>query len=111
MEKNKNDNFKEIQSYMKGKGLHNTRMAFKVRCEMLQDIKGNFKSKYRRKGGEEALICKDCDCGQVETQNHCLVCPQWEELNLVVFFQKMLLERSRIRVGSDRAAQQTPVPV
>ena len=42
MEKNKNDNFKEIQSYMKRKGLHNTRMAFKVRCEMLPDIKGNF---------------------------------------------------------------------
>ena len=33
----------------------------KIRCEMVNDIKGNFKDKYRKKGGDEALKCDDCN--------------------------------------------------
>ena len=49
---------------------------------MVEDIKGNFKfkDKYKIKGGEEALYCKDCDCGEIQTQSHCLICPKWEDI-------------------------------
>ena len=51
MKKHKEDNFKEVQDYMKGKVLYNSRMAFRIRCEMVTEIKGNCKDKYRRRGG------------------------------------------------------------
>jgi hypothetical protein len=85
-------------------------MAFRIRCEMVKEIKGNFKDKYRRKGGEEALKCDDCDCDQVETQSHCLVCPHWNDIRrgleldkmdgMVTFFQRLILERLRDKIGS-----------
>ena len=77
MKKHENDNFKEVQSYMRDKSVYNTRMAFRIRCEMVKDIKGNFKDKYRKKGGEEALKCDNCNQDQEQTQRHCLVCPHW----------------------------------
>ena len=51
-------------------------MALRVGCELVPEIRGNFKSKYRRQGGEEALLCPDC--GQIQTEGLCLVCKQWE---------------------------------
>ena len=48
---------------MKGKVIERTRMAFKVRCEMVEEVRGNFKDKYKSQGGEEALVCEDCDSG------------------------------------------------
>ena len=85
-------------------------MAFRIRCEMVNDIKGNFKDKYRKKGGEEALKCDDCNQDQVQTQSHCLVCPHWEELRIgldlgkiegmVIFFQRLLKERLQEKIGS-----------
>ena len=114
MEKHANDNFDNIQPYMKGKSVHQTRMCFRVRCEMVKDVKGNFKSKYKREGGEQNLICKECDIGQVETQSHCTICPKWENIrsdldlttinDLATFFQRLLAERSKDKNGSDRAA-------
>ena len=111
MENVKEDDFSKVQEYLKGKSIENARMAFKIRCEMVEDIKGNFKSKYKRQGGEEALLCQDCDCGEVQTQSHCLVCPQWEDIrtglelerieDLVKFFQKLLIERLNSKTGSD----------
>ena len=44
----KDDNFKEFQPYMKGKSVENVRLAFRIRCEMVKDIRGNYKDKYRR---------------------------------------------------------------
>ena len=103
MEKVKDDDFSQVQEYLKGKSIENTRMAFKIRCNMVQDIKGNFTSKYKRLGGEEALLCQDCDCREIQTQSHCLVCPKWEEIrtgleldkieDVVKFFQKLMVER------------------
>ena len=72
MEKHKNDNFKQVQEYMQQKSIHNCRMAFRIRCELVKDIKGNFKSKYKRQGGEEALKCEDCTLDQVQTQSYCV---------------------------------------
>ena len=108
--KHKNDNFKKVQDYMNGKVITNCRMAFRIRCEMVKEIKGNCKDKYRRNGGEEALQCEDCSSQETHTQSHCLVCPHWEEIRhglkldsiegMVSFFQKMLLEKSRSKIGS-----------
>jgi hypothetical protein len=82
---------------------------------MVNEIRGNYKDKYRRIGGEEALICQDCTEGVTQTQSHCLVCPKWEQFrsdlelsnmpDLVKYFQRMLLERSKVKNGSNGAAQ------
>ena len=70
---------------------------------MIPEIKGNFKDRYRRKGGEEALKCQECYTGEIESQSHCLVCPRWDTIrnglelhkldDMVIFFQKLLVER------------------
>ena len=114
MEKHKDDDFRDVQPYMKGKVIHKTRMCFRVRCEMIKDIKGNYKSKYTRHGGEEALVCDNCDCNVIETQSHCVVCPKWEGIrqgldltaidDLATFFQRLLLEREKGKDGSKGAA-------
>ena len=95
---------------MNGKVVSNCRMAFSIRCEMVNEVKGNHKDKYRRKGGEEALKCEDCHSNQIQTQTHCLTCPHWEDIRkgleidkiegMVTFFQRMLKERLRERTGS-----------
>ena len=107
METHKNDNFKQVQEYMKQKSVHNCRMAFRIRCELVKDIKGNFKS---REGREEALKCEDCSLDQVQTQSHCVECPHWAgireglDLNtlegLDTFFQRLLKERLKEKDGS-----------
>ena len=96
-------NYSQVQDYLKDKSIENTRMAFKIRCNMVEDIRGNFTSKYKRQGGEEALLCQDCDCGEIQTQSHCMVCPQWEDIrtgleldkigDVVTFFQRLMIER------------------
>ena len=87
-------------------------MAFRIRCEMVPDIKGNYKDKYRRKGGEEAFLCKDCL--EIESQSHCVICPKWDNIrdglqlmkmdDLVTFFQRLLVERNKDGNSSQRAA-------
>ena len=44
------DNFEDVQEYLKGKSVENCRMAFRIRCEMVKEVKGNCKDKYRRRG-------------------------------------------------------------
>ena len=115
MEKHKDDDFRKAQPYMKGKSLEQTRMCFRARCEMVKEIKGNFKSKYTRNGGEEALVCDNEDCKVVETQSHCLTCPKWEGIregldltviqDLATFFQRLLVERGKEKLASKAAPQ------
>ena len=110
MQSHKNDNFSKVQDYMKGKSVESCRMSFRIRCELVKDVKGNFKDKYKRKGGADAILCEDCDVREIQTQSHCLVCPRWENIRrdlpletlegMVTFFQRMLLEKSKGRVGS-----------
>ena len=100
----KDDDFSEVQEYFKGKSVENTRMAFKVRCQMVADIPANFKNKYKKK--EEGLECSYCAEKKEMSQGHCLECPAWSELrigldvtnimDLVVFFRRLLTERARM---------------
>ena len=39
----KDDDFSEVQDYFKEKSVETARMAFRVRCQMVKDIPGNFK--------------------------------------------------------------------
>ena len=50
MRQHASDNFKGVQEYLKGKSVENCRMAFRIRCEMVKEVKGNYKDKYRRRG-------------------------------------------------------------
>jgi isopenicillin N synthase-like dioxygenase len=79
MMKHKNDDFSQVQKYMLGNSVDNCRMAFRIRCEMVNDIKDNFKDKSKRLGGEAALKGEDCSEDQIQTQSHCLICPHWEK--------------------------------
>ena len=116
MEKHKDEDFHDVQPYMKGIDIQKTRMCFRTRCELVNDIKGNFKSKYTRHGGEAALVCGNCDLSENETQTHCLVCPKWEDIRqgldlskiegMATFFQRLLVERGKLKNGSRGAAQQ-----
>ena len=82
----------------------------------MNDIKGNFKSKYTRQGGEAALVCDNCQLNVNETQAHCLVCPKWEGIrqgldlsrieDMATFFQRLLGERAKMKDGSRGAASQ-----
>ena len=84
-------------------------MAFRVRSQLVPDIPGNLKNKYRRKGADdsdEGLKCEYCKQGEIMTQSHCMVCPAWAELrmgldltdikDLVKFFRMLLEERTRM---------------
>ena len=116
MEKHKHEDFKEVQPYMKGRDIHKDRMCFCTRCELVNDIKGSFKSKYTRQGGEAALVCDNCQLNVNETQAHCLICPKWEGIrqgldlsrieDMATFFQRLLGERAKMKDGSRGAAPQ-----
>jgi hypothetical protein len=102
------------QDYMKVKSVENICVAFRIRCEMVQEIRGNYKDKYRRKGGEAAVLCPECPAQEMEAQSHCIVCPRWEDIcfgmeltridDMVVYFQKLLMERMKEKYGSQGAA-------
>ena len=98
----KDDVFNDEQPYMHEKSISAGRTAFKIRCHMVQDIPGNFKNKFRKRGGgeNEGLVCTHCQEEVLMNQAHCIVCPAWEDirqgldmreiLDLVKFFQRML---------------------
>ena len=44
----KNYDFRQAQEYFKNKSIENGRMAFCIHSQMLDDIPGNFKNKYRK---------------------------------------------------------------
>ena len=107
LENIQDEDFHEIQDYFGDKSVENTRMAFRIRTQMVRDIPGNYKNKYKVKGTvNEGLVCSECDTGETLTQSHCLTCPTWAELrtgldltniqDLVVFFRKLLVERAKV---------------
>ena len=63
------------QNYLNGKSVEQARMAFRIRSEMVKDIRGNYKDKYRRSDGEVGLLYQGCPAATVESQIHCLICP------------------------------------
>ena len=93
------------------KSIENGRLSFKVRTQMLENIPGNFKNKFRN--NKDKLKCRHCSSDQVMTQSHCLECPAWMEIkkdldttkieDLVKFFQRLLTERAKDeKRGSDQ---------
>ena len=50
LDASKGYDFEEVQSYFINKSVANTRMAFRIRSQMLADISRNFKNKYKVKG-------------------------------------------------------------
>ena len=112
----KDDNFTQVQEYRKWKSVDQSRIAFRIRSETVDEVRGNFKDKWKRKGGEAALACQECPSGLMETQSHCVTCPKWQDIrmgldmnkieDLVTFFQRFLTEKVKCRTGSQGAAQQ-----
>ena len=101
------EDFRKVQDYFLDKSVENTRMAFRIRTEMVKEIPGNFKNRYRVRGTlTDGLICLECQEQTVMTQSHCLTCPAWTEMrngldlskisDLVVFFRKLLVERAKV---------------
>ena len=66
----KNYDFGEKQKYFNSKSIENGRMAFRIPSQMLDDIPGNFKNKFRN--DKDKLKCHHCKADQVMTQSHCL---------------------------------------
>ena len=88
LESIKHQDFTIMQPYMKDKSIDKCRTQFRLRTEMLEGFKDNYRSKYRTvpKGQEEedpGLRCQDCQDKPTQardSQVHCLVCPAWEHL-------------------------------
>jgi hypothetical protein len=98
----KEDNFRQIQDYFNDKNLSNARLKFKIRSQMVEDIPGNLKNKY--KYNEEGLNCVQC---RVEfTQAHFTICPARKkmreglDMNLlddaVIYFRRYLMIEKKI---------------
>ena len=103
----KHQDFTVMQPYMKDKSVDNCRTKFRLRTEMLEHFKYNYRSKYRtmERGHEEEdpwLSCQDCKDSQV----HCLVCPAGAHLredldmsdirfidDMVKYFQRVIKAR------------------
>jgi hypothetical protein len=74
---------------------------------LYQPYNKHTKNHYTRNGGESALVCDNCECGVIETQSHCMVCPKLEGIrqgldltkidDLSTFFQQLLAERAKVR--------------
>ena len=103
LENIKNDDLRQVHNYFMDKSIEKARMAFKFRSQMLENVPGNFKNKFKKE--EEKLKCHHCELDVVMTQSHCLECTAWidikKDLNLtkiddiVQFFQRLLIERAK----------------
>ena len=95
----KNDDFRTVQSYMEIKSIDRVRMAFRLRCKMVKEIKMNMKNMHKD------LTCNKCNLRSPETQGHVMICSGWEEerrgldLNhledMIEFFVRILKEKER----------------
>ena len=91
-----------MQPYFMNKSIENARMAYKLRCQMLEKIPGNFKNKEE----EDNLKCRYCYLDEIMTQSHCLNCSAWRDLktdldltnidDMVLFFRQLLSEREKV---------------
>ena len=92
---------------MHNKSIDSSRTQLRIRLEMLESFKDNYRTKYRTlsRGQEDrdpGLRCSDCGQSR-DSQSHCLVCPAWlearERLDLlciedvVIYFQRVLKGR------------------
>ena len=80
-------------------------MSFELRTQMLEDISGNFKNKF--KNNKKKLKCQCFPEVDIMTQSHCVECPELKGLrkglnlsqieDLVKFFRKLMQERTNRR--------------
>ena len=109
MEKIQHENFTVEQQYMNSKSVESSRTQLRIRLEMLETFKDNYRTKYRTLGrGEEdrdpGLLCGDCGESR-DSQSHCLLCPAWQEArdrldlscisDMVIFYQRVLKGRDQ----------------
>ena len=111
MEKTAHQDFTKEQEYLHGKSVDRCRTELRIRTEMLESFKDNFRSKYRTlERGEEdddpGLSCSFCDITPKarDSQPHCLVCPAWQDLrvdldltfmeDMVTYFRRVLQARA-----------------
>ena len=77
----KHKDFTREQSYFNDRSVDRARTKFRVRTEMCENYKDNYRAKYRTlaRGEEDRDPGLQCgDCGQSrDTQSHYLVCPVW----------------------------------
>ena len=109
MDKIKHEDFRKEQEYMNSKSIESSRTQLRLRLEMVETFRDNYRSKYRTldRGEEDrdpGLLCSHC--GQCrDTQSHCIVCPAWEEArdrldlscisDMVIFYQRVLKGRDQ----------------
>ena len=108
LEQIKNDDLSKVQEYFKNRSIESARISFKLRSQMLENIPGNFKNKFKK--DEEKLKCHHCNLGEMMTQSHCVECTAWVDLkkdldlskidDLVKFFQRLLIERGKGEDGN-----------
>ena len=103
----KHEDFTREQSYFNDRSVDRARTNFRVRTEMCENYKDNYRAKYRTlaRGEEDRDPGLQCgDCGQSrDTQSHCLVCPAWATArkrldlsdieDMVTYFQRVLRGR------------------
>ena len=133
LERIKHQDFREMQSCMKDKSIDKCRSKFRLRTEMLQYFKDNFRSSSRTmdKGQEEddpGLRCRDCQDESPparDSQVHCLVCPAWSNLregldvtdvrcldDMVIYFQRVIkareekADREKKRIKKEREEEE-----
>ena len=117
----KNDDFRKMQGYFKDKSIENGRMSFRIRTQMLHEIPGNFKNKF--KNDKEKLKCNHCASEQIMTQSHCMDCSAWSDIrndldlskidDLVKFFRRLLAERAKTEndgLNKNKPHCTTPAP-
>ena len=105
----KHEDFTKEQKYLDLRSIDSSRTQMRVRLEMLDTFKDNFRTKYWTLGrGEEdmdlGLLCDDCGQSR-NSQSHCVICPAWQEArdrldltcreDLVLYFQLVLRGREQ----------------
>ena len=104
------EDFTKEQGYLHGKSVDRCRTEFRIRTEMLDSFKDNYRAKNRtlERGQEDSdpgLQCEYCDLpSSRDSQAHCLRCPAWQKHradldlsfieDLVTYFRRVLAERA-----------------
>ena len=100
----KQEDFRKEQEYMNDKSIKRSRTQLKVRLEMVESFKDNYRSKYRilSRGEEDRkTLASSVATGlSRDTQSHCLTCLVWAQdrdrldlgciEDLVKYFQRVL---------------------
>ena len=106
-----NEDYSKEQGYMHDKSVDRVRTQFRMRTEMMESFKDNFRAKHRtlergeeeRDPGLQCIYCKSTEHAR-DSQAHCLRCPAWSDLrtdldltfmeDLVTYFRRVLKART-----------------